>query len=119
MSVRSAAVGLDDEQHRVLLVGGAPHDELSVAAPDRRCDDAGAHQFGDATSHVLLAWPGVAGGGEECVLRLRPRLGAWVFGVLEPPVRVGDGVTVEGVDEVEALGIGVRRGGGVRATYAA
>src|SRR5690606_14965243 len=43
----------------------------------------------------------------QLVLRGRPRPRARVVGVLEPPVRVGDAVPVQLLDQVEALGIRV------------
>ena len=45
--------------------------------------------------------------GEQLGLRRRPLLGTRVVGVLEPAVGIGDGVSVQVLDEVEPVGVGV------------
>ena len=93
----------------MLLVGGTAHEELSVTAPHRNGDHAGTDQLGDASPHVVLPGHCARCDSNSCVLRVRPRFGAGVVGVLQPAVGVGDLLAVEGLDEVEAFGLGVVR----------
>ncbi len=100
-------VGVDREQDAVLLRALPPHEEATVAPPDRDAHDAGGQQVADPVGEGVATGP--AGGvlGVQVVLRVRPGLRARVVGVLQPPVRVGHRVAVQVVDEREALGIGV------------
>ena len=63
------AVGVDGEQYGVLLLGGAAHEELPVAAPRRRADDACAEQGRDPLAQPLAAGHVLDGLGEQRVLR--------------------------------------------------
>ena len=64
----------------MLLRALPPHEEATVAAPDRDAHDAGGQQVADPVGEGVAAGP--AGGvlGVQVVLRVRPRLRARVVG---------------------------------------
>ncbi len=98
---------VDRDEHGVLLLGRAAHQELSAAAPVRGGDDAGAEQRHRAGTQRVHARPGRALGVEQGVLRLRPGFGGGVGGVFQPAVRVCDLAAVQVLDDVLAGGVGV------------
>jgi hypothetical protein len=49
------AVGVDGEQHGMLLLGRAAHEELPVPPPGRPADDAGTEQLGQPSLQELAA----------------------------------------------------------------
>ena len=107
ISTRSRPVRLGDEKDRVLLAGFAAGGEPAPGPPHRRSDRAGRRQLVQRRGQSLASGEGVEVGASEHVLGGRPRAGARVVGVLEPAVGVGDGVPVQVVDDVQALGPGV------------
>ncbi len=108
-STRSVPSGSRDVQHRVLLAGLAAGEERrarpATAAPTPTRPTAA--RAGVAASRVPAGQRVEVLAGQR-VLRRRPRRGARVVGVLQPAVRVGDAVAVQVLDEVQALGVGVR-----------
>ncbi len=100
------AVGLANDETPKLLVGHAAKEEAPVPAP-RGCGDHAGHQFAQTTTEALPAGRRVEGATRQPILGLGPRHRPRVFEILEPAVRVGDGLTVEHVDHVDPLSRGI------------
>ena len=105
------AVRVDGEQHRVLLLGRAAHEELAVAAPGRGAHGARAEQLPDPFHQPLAAGQTTGLGLQQRVLRERPRDRLRAVRVLQPAVGVADEGAVQGVGVVGPAGLGV---GGAR-----
>jgi hypothetical protein len=91
----------------VLLARVAARGEGALAAPDRDADGAGVHELLQSGGERLAQRESAEHLGGQRVLGLRPLPGARIGRVLEPPVRVGDVVSVQVLDEVEPGGLGV------------
>ena len=94
----------------MLLVSCTSQEELAVTSPDGNGDDSGTDQLRDARCQsVVLPGHCCSLCREQGVLLVRPRLRAGVLGVLEPAIGVGDLLAVEGLDDLDAFGLGVRQ----------
>jgi hypothetical protein len=99
--------GGEDGQHGVLLVGMAPHHEVPLAPDGGGCHEP-HRQFPQPSGESVPGGDLVEEGADQPVLGLGPRPGGFGVGVFQPAVGIGDGVSVEVVDDVLSRRVGVR-----------
>ncbi len=96
-----------DEHDGVLLAGFAAGAEPAARPPRRGADRSGVQQVLEPLRQVPSAGECLQVCRGERVLLGRPRDRPRIGGILEPPVGIGDPVTVQVLDEVEPRGVGV------------
>jgi hypothetical protein len=83
------------------------HGERAARAPHRHPHRAGVDQLAEPGGEHLAGGQRLQDAGREGVLSRGPGAGPGVVLVLEPAVRIGHGVPVQGLDEVEPRGVGI------------
>ena len=101
------AVALPQVQHRVLLAGIAAGEEGPPGSPQWNRHRTGGQQRVQGVREPLPAGQGIQPFAGQRVLGLRPGHGARILRVLQPTVGVGDAVTVQVLDQIEAFGAGI------------
>ena len=103
--------GTGRQQHGVILIGRAAHEELPVAAPGRRADRARPHELGDPRRHDVAARKRRGVLGEQRILRRLPGARFGQVGIFEPAVRIQHHVAEDLVGDFEPGGVGVAQFG--------